>query len=108
MKFQRSIVLLVFIGFACNRKEKTPPASKFIKLLTEQYTAGNNNDGGEFVTVDTLYILSTEPVSNGKWKVRYHVKVEYTNPPMPPGFEKTERPVLETDSSAILTLTGVE
>lgn len=97
-------LFLVFI--TCNDQSKAgllpPPDSVFIKILTKQYTAGNENDGAEFATLDTLYILSKEPAEKGVWNVKYHVKVHYNAPAMGPGYERTERPGIDVDSLAMI------
>lgn len=99
---KKLIPTLFLIFIACNDQSKAgllpPPDSVFIKILTDQYTAGNENDGAEFATVDTLYILSKEPADMGAWNVKYHVKVHYNAPAMGPEYERTERPGIDVDS----------
>ncbi len=97
-------ILVLLFALSCKEKRKVPGDPELVQKLMEQYTAGNQNDGAEYTTVDTLYIISKEPAANNSWQVNYHVKAHYSGPAMGPGYERPERPGLDTDSTELVEI----
>ena len=72
---QNLLFILLFMS-ACNNENKAilqPPSdSLLIQHIKAQYSFENKNDGAEFATVDTLFIIAKEPNEDRRWRIIRH------------------------------------
>ena len=106
---KKYIVPLLLLAACKNQPATTmtPPADSIIlQLIRSAYTAQNNQDGAEFATVDTLYILQKNMnITDSSCTVTYHINCSYQPAVMPPDYAKT-RPAIDADTSINLAFTN--
>lgn len=99
-------IFSIFYCIACNTGTKPilPVISDSLAtvLIKTAYTSQNNADGGEYATIDTLYILGkTMHPADSTCSIQYHINCSYQSAAMPPGYERTP-PATNTDTTIVL------
>ena len=93
-----SLLVLIWLFSACSQPDSGPEPryDELYPLISSRYTADNAQDGAEYATIDSLALTGIDPIDNGLWRIRYRVRVSYTGPAMPPGYERQRPPLSES------------